>query len=187
MHTEAIIFVLLIATAYVIGKKNISRFVERIGRERNISAARTQYVNTVLNIAFTIIAITASGMIIGVGLKDLSVLLGSMFAVLGVALFAQWSILSNVTASIIVFFFFPYRVGDFVKILDGENSLEGTIKEITLFHVILNTADDSLATYPNSLVFQKAVTIQSSQHKPAPTTLEPEETQQWAKNPLLAA
>ena len=175
MHIEAIVFVVLIVTAYVIGKKNISRLVARIGRERNIAEARTQYVNTVLNIAFTIIAITASGMIIGVGLKDLSVLLGSMFAILGVALFAQWSILSNVTASVIVFFFFPYRVGDSVKILDGENSVEGSIKEITLFHVILINADNSLVTYPNSLVFQKAVTIQSPQSKPKPPATEPEE------------
>lgn len=177
MHIEGIIFVVLIVTAYFIGKKNISRLVARIGRERNIGEARTQYVNTVLNIAFTIIAITASGMIIGVGLKDLTVLLGSMFAILGVALFAQWSILSNVTASVIVFFFFPYRVGDTVKILDGENSVEGIIKEITLFHVILNNADNSLVTYPNSLVFQKAVTIQSSQPKPALPTTETEEAQ----------
>ena len=110
-------------------------------------------------------AFIAVGIFVGIGYKDLGVFFGSIFAVIGVALFAQWSILSNVTASIIVFFFFPYRVGDNVKILDGENSVEGVINEISLFHVILMDVDGLTITYPNALVFQKAVKIQSQPEK----------------------
>ena len=98
------------------------------------------------------------GVITGFGYEDVGLIFTSLFAVLGVALFAQWSILSNVTASVIVFFFFPYHVGDHVRIVDGEDSIEGIIEEITLFHVILKF-EDKIATYPNSLVFQKAVVI----------------------------
>jgi small-conductance mechanosensitive channel len=45
-----------------------------------------------------------------------------------------------------------------VKVIDGENTIEGIILEITLFHVILKFEETHI-TYPNSLVFQKAVVI----------------------------
>ena len=95
-------------------------------------------------------------------MKDFGIFFSSVFAILGVALFAQWSILSNITASILVFFFFPYRVGHRVKILDGENSIEGILDEITLFHVILIDELGNRLTYPNSMAFQKAVIISTN-------------------------
>jgi small-conductance mechanosensitive channel len=84
------------------------------------------------------------------------VFLSSAFAVIGIALFAQWSILSNITASLIIFFAFPYRVGDRIKILDKDDDISGIVDEITLFHVIVRK-DDDLISYPNSLILQKAV------------------------------
>jgi small-conductance mechanosensitive channel len=170
MKIEAIAFVALVIFAYVIGKNNITRLVSRIGRERHIASQRINYVNTVLNLAFTFITVIAAGLIIGSSYDDLGIFFGSIFAFLGVALFAQWSILSNVTSSIIVFFFFPYRVGDYVRILDGENSVAGEIKEISLFHVILISSENTLTTFPNSLVFQRAVIITSNRY-PTPTEI----------------
>lgn len=164
LHFEAIAFTVLIILAYVIGKNNITRLVSRIGQERHIASQRINYVNTVLKLAFTFITVIAAGAIIGSSYEDLGLFFGSIFAFLGVALFAQWSILSNVTSSIIVFFFFPYRVGDYVRILDGENSVAGEIKEISLFHVILISSENTLTTFPNSLVFQRAVVITSNRH-----------------------
>ena len=76
---------------------------------------------------------------------------------MGVALFAQWSILSNITASMIIFFGFPYRVGDRIKILDKDDDMSGIIEEISMFHVILRREDGNIVTYPNTLILQKAV------------------------------
>jgi small-conductance mechanosensitive channel len=74
-----------------------------------------------------------------------------------VALFAQWSILSNITASLLIFFGFPYRVGDWVKICDKDDDITGHIIEISTFHVILQRLNGDIVTYPNSLILQKAV------------------------------
>jgi len=68
--------------------------------------------------------------------------------------------LSNVTASLIIFFFFPYRVGDTVRIFDDKEVLEGKIHEITLFHVLIKNEKREIISFPNSLVFQKAIVIQ---------------------------
>ncbi|VUD42541.1 Small-conductance mechanosensitive channel [Thalassocella blandensis] len=166
--TVEIWFILLgILLAYLIAKNTLKRLIHRIGKERKISRSRIHYVVSVLNFSLAVLAIMVAGGVAGVGYKQFGFFLSSVIAVLGVALFAQWSILSNLTASILVFFFFPYRVGDWVKILDGENTVEGRIHEISLFHVILKSEND-LITFPNALVFQKAVVIQrnkSNSHK----------------------
>lgn len=152
------IALVLTAVCYFFVKSMIKRLVRKIGQEKRIALRRVQYVEFILIGFWTIITLAILGVITGFSYKDVGLIFTSIFAVLGVALFAQWSILSNVTSSVIVFFFFPYHVGDHVKILDGENTIEGVIVEITLFHVILNH-EEKHVTYPNSLVFQKAVVI----------------------------
>jgi small-conductance mechanosensitive channel len=152
------IALLLTAVCYFVVKSMIKRLVQKIGREKRIAVRRVQYVQFILTGFWTIVTLAILGVITGFSYKDVGLIFTSIFAVLGVALFAQWSILSNVTASVIVFFFFPYHVGDHVKVIDGENTIEGIIVEITMFHVILSHAETHI-TYPNSLVFQKAVVI----------------------------
>lgn len=137
-----------------------NQLIDRLGKEKNVVGKRIFYIKRTFESLITLITILFLLSIAGINVDDLGVFLGTVVAVLGVSLFAQWSILSNVTASIVVFFFFPYRVGDHVKILDGENTFEGTIKEIALFHVILSDQNDDTVTFPNSMVFQKAVVIQ---------------------------
>jgi small-conductance mechanosensitive channel len=152
------IALLLTAVSYIFVKAMIKRLVQKIGREKRIALRRVQYVQFILTGFWTIVTLAILGIITGFSYKDVGLIFTSIFAVLGVALFAQWSILSNVTASVIVFFFFPYHVGDHVKVIDGDNTIEGIIVEITMFHVILSHEEKQI-TYPNSLVFQKAVVI----------------------------
>lgn len=153
------IWIIAILVVYLLGNHNIANFVKRIGAERNIIKTRIQYVATFIKALWTLIAVVALAAVTGIDFKDFGFFFSSLFAVIGVALFAQWSILSNVSASVIVFFLFPYRVGDYVRILNGDNSVEGTIEEITLFHVILIDNDKNVVTYPNSMVFQAPVKI----------------------------
>ena len=80
----------------------------------------------------------------------------SVIAIGGVALFAQWSILSNITASVVIFFNYPARIGDHIRILDADNTVEGTIVDIKVFHVLLIYSEKNLINYPNNLFIQKA-------------------------------
>ncbi|MAZ86814.1 MAG: small-conductance mechanosensitive channel [Cellvibrionaceae bacterium] len=139
--------------------------VNRVGAERHIAENRIDYVIKSMQLVWFFVGILAAIALTGSNIKDIGLLVGSSLAFLGVALFAQWSLLSNATASIIVFFFFPYRVGNWVEIIDGDDTVIGKIKEITLFHVIMMDEDGAIVTYPNSLVFQKAVRI--TRKKPA--------------------
>ena len=71
-------------------------------------------------------------------------------------MFAQWSILSNITASLIIFFGFPYRVGDYITVVDKEADISGVIEEISLFHVLIKR-EGQLISYPNTMILQKPV------------------------------
>ncbi|WP_075188265.1 mechanosensitive ion channel family protein [Teredinibacter haidensis] len=158
----AIILIVLI-TFYWLGRKALDQLVQKIATEKRVPPHRSQYIGTTLRIGWLLLAINATAIAIGVNFSDMGFVITSIFAMLGVALFATWSILSNITASVFVFFFFPYRPGDWVKIIDGDNSISGIISEITLFHVILTGEEDGVIhTYPNSMVFQKAVSIRKN-------------------------
>lgn len=134
----------------------VSSWIKRYGDKKEISLLRIRYITKTVNIAllvfFSIVLINLTG----IEYAQISIFLSSVFAVIGVALFAQWSILSNVTASLIIFFSFPYRVGDKIRIIDNEADISGVIEEISLFHVLIRR-EEELITYPNTLILQKGV------------------------------
>ncbi|MDF2178179.1 mechanosensitive ion channel family protein [Aliiglaciecola sp. CAU 1673] len=98
-------------------------------------------------------------LVFGIDYANLMVFLSSTFAVLGVALFAQWSILSNITAGVLIFFNFPYRVGDHIKVINKDFDISGVIEEISTFHVLIKKSDGDLITYPNSMILQVPVIL----------------------------
>lgn len=131
--------------------------IKMLGQKKNVGEVRIGYVIKMLNLGLTGMTVILTCLLLGVGYGQLTVFFSSVFAVIGVALFAQWSILSNITASLIIFFGFPYRVGDWIRICDKDEDIAGHIVEISTFHVILERAQGDIMTYPNSLILQKAV------------------------------
>lgn len=154
-----IVFITSAFLIYLASIALVSKTVSALGDKKSVSVYRVKYITKTLNLVLTALFVTVLFLLLGVEYAQLSVFLSSVFAVIGVALFAQWSILSNITASIIIFFAFPYRVGDRVQVVDKDdkdNSVFGIVEEITLFHVLIRREED-LITYPNSLILQKAV------------------------------
>lgn len=106
-----------------------------------------------------ILAVIALIIIWGVQTKDIFIALSSFTTVVGVAMFAQWSILSNITSGIILFFSFPFKIGDIIRIHDKDFSIEAEIEDIHAFHVYLRTKEGEMITYPNNLLLQKGISI----------------------------
>jgi small-conductance mechanosensitive channel len=141
---------------YIITKL-LNKIIHDVSVRRALGDLRVLYITRLVNIAMVFCCILVMCLLLGLGYSQIWVFFSSMFAVVGIALFAQWSILSNVTASMIIFFGFPYRVNDRIKILDKDYDMNGIIVEISMFHVILRREDGNLITYPNTLILQKAV------------------------------
>lgn len=133
----------------------VKRFAKKLEKVEHRTGLIIKYVD------FTIVfgALFSLILIWGVDFSDVGVVLSSVFAVIGIAFFAQWSILSNVTSGVIMFFTFPYKIGDYIIIHDKDFDYQGTIEDIKGFHVLLKTQDSRLITYPNSLMLQKGVSV----------------------------
>ncbi|ETX09627.1 Small-conductance mechanosensitive channel [Marinomonas ushuaiensis DSM 15871] len=149
--------IILLVVGYVFTSRFLKSFIVLLGHKKSVNEVRVTYVSKMLNLGFTAIFVLLVCLVLGVGYGQLAIFFSSVFAVVGVALFAQWSILSNITASLIIFFSFPYRVGDWVKVVDKDDEILGQILEISTFHVIIQRLSGDVVTYPNSLILQKAV------------------------------
>ncbi|UTZ29658.1 mechanosensitive ion channel family protein [Vibrio campbellii] len=147
----------IILIAYRLLKKIANRAILNLAEAKGVKKARLSFIQRCFNVAFLFLFASLFAIVTGIGYGDVSLFLSSIFAVLGVAFIAQWSILSNITASFLIFFVFPYRVGDRIKVVDKDEDISGEIQEIRMFHVLIKHDNGNLITYPNNLMLQKAV------------------------------
>ena len=129
------------------------------GMKAGISPHRKQRARLLLNTITSIILICLLLVLWGIELRGLLVVGSSMFALLGVALFAGWSLLSNLTSFLILFTQNDCRIGRWVKVVDGANFLEGEITEMGFMNVQLRTLDGDLVLYPNNLFMTRPVIV----------------------------
>ena len=151
--TGVLFLILLITRALIIG------LIRRFSHSEQIIDRRVQLITKLINYVILGCALVGVFVIWGVDVRNLGVILSSIFAVIGVAFFAQWSILSNITSGVIMFFTFPYKIGDRIMIHDKEYEYVGIIEDIKTFHIVLVNDAGQRITYPNSLVLQKGVSI----------------------------
>jgi len=167
----SILIGLTVFLALIVSVRLSTKAIEKVGERKSVSPYRVKYISKTINLTLTIFFFILFATLLGFEYSQLSIFFSSVFAVIGVALFAQWSILSNITASLIIFFGFPYRVGDRIRVLDKDDDITGTIEEITLFHVLIKR-NEELITYPNTLILQKGVIKNPSLEKDRSTFLE---------------
>ncbi len=152
------ITVILLIVVYILRliiKKVVLKFSEYSTKSDNRSKLIIKYFNSLLNILFLIFTI----LFWGVNTTQLFGFIGAAITFIGVALFAQWSVLSNLTAGVIMFFSFPFKIGDRIRIQDKDFPIEAEIDDIKAFHTILITPEGEIISYPNNLFLQKAVVI----------------------------
>ncbi|WP_299432437.1 mechanosensitive ion channel domain-containing protein [uncultured Aquimarina sp.] len=145
-----ILFFLLLITKLAIRKFSVLRSINPNRRK------------LILNLSFLLQYLLAGIILMivwGIDLKEFSVFISSVLAVIGIAFFAQWSILSNLTASIILFFSHPVRIGDRIRVLDKDFDWTGKVIDITGFYVFMTTDQGENITLPTSLVIQKGIQI----------------------------
>jgi small-conductance mechanosensitive channel len=152
----SLIVVLAIFISLGISHQLMAKAIYRLGESKAVSPYRLKYIVKTIGMALLLVHLAVLFAFLGIESSQVAFFLSSVTAVLGVVLFAQWSILSNITASMIIFFGFPYRVGDTIKVVDADEDITGVVEEITLFHVLIKKGENMI-TYPNSLILQKPV------------------------------
>jgi small-conductance mechanosensitive channel len=149
-----VVFVIIIVLRIV-----TTKLVRRYAKSSQTIERRTNLVIKYMHLFINILAIVALTIVWGVQTRDIFIALSSIATVVGVAMFAQWSILSNITAGIILFFSFPFKIGDTIRIHDKDFPIEAEIEDISAFHVYLSTKDGEKIIYPNNLLLQRGISI----------------------------
>jgi len=158
-HASELLGTIITIIALFILKFVVSKAIRKVGSVSDLNTARTRLIIKYITFGLSAIGIVVLIFIWGVNIRELGLIFSSVFAVIGVAIFAQWSILSNVTAGIILYFSFPFKIGDRIQIMDKEIEYQGNyiIEDIRAFHIHLRNDKSELLTYPNNLMLQKAV------------------------------
>ncbi|MFT0715267.1 mechanosensitive ion channel family protein [Flagellimonas lutimaris] len=154
------ILLTIILLAVIIALNSLSkRGIRRFGKTSSIDMNSRKIIFYLSNLLFYLIAFIGISLIWGVDLKDFSVFMSSILAILGVGFVAQWSILSNLTASVILFFNHPLRLGDRIRVMDKDFDWTGKVEDISGFYLFMRTDDGKQITIPTNLVIQKGIEI----------------------------
>ena len=155
---STLVLIMLISVLRVV----VSKLTWKYASINSFNKYRTKMMLKYINIIIYLAAVIMLIIIWGVDPRNILLTLSSVFAIIGVAMFAQWSILSNVTSGIIIFFTMQVRIGDKIEIHDKDFPIIAEIVDIKAFHICLKSMTGGQILYPNSMILQKGVTIHST-------------------------
>ncbi len=152
---ETTIVLLIYIMAFFITKNIINNSLKKAHLQRT----RRKIIIKAIQLFTTIGALILVAGVWGLEQNEIAVFASTLLTALGIAFFAQWSLLSNITSSIILFFNHTLKIGDTVRVLDKDFPIEGEVTDLTYFFVHLKTRDSEIITIPNSLALQKSFAI----------------------------
>lgn len=150
----------IIVVALFLGIRVVSNtLIDRTIIDLVIQKTRTQLIRKSINFILLLVSIAILMVIWGVKQSELAVFVGSILTIVGVAFFAQWSLLSNITSSIILFFGHSVRIGDRISIMETKDyEIRGEVLDIGLFFTKLRLLDsEDEVTLPNNIFIIKTI------------------------------
>ena len=152
-----IIETVIAIVVYIILRAVTNKIIDKTVATSFMQKTRGKIIKKALNLILILLVSTFVLIIWGVDSSELAFFIGSVLTVIGIALFAQWSILSNITSGIILFFNHSVKLDDTINIMDKDYEIEGRVSDIGLFFVILKTKDDEKISIPNNVFVQKMI------------------------------
>lgn len=139
-------FKLLVAIlVFYIGKfiiKKLYNFVLGVMLKNKMEASLTTFVLSLVRmVLYFILIITVIG-IIGIETSSFLALFASAGVAIGMALSGT---LQNFAGGVLILLLKPYKVGDYIE----AQGFSGTVKEIQIFHTVINTVDNKAIIIPN--------------------------------------
>lgn len=128
-----------------IGLKIIKFLIKAIKKSKifnKIEKSLQTFLLSFINTSLKIILFVSVASFIGVPMTSLITIIGSAAVAIGLALQGG---LSNLAGGVMILFFKPFQVGDFVD----THADSGVVTEISLFYTTLRTVDNRVAMLPN--------------------------------------
>ena len=136
--------------------KQINRLVAKILDKRKVEPSVQTFLKSLVKILLNMILAFAVISKLGVETTSFAALMASAGVAIGMALSGN---LSNFAGGLIILVFKPFKVGDYIEGPD----VNGTVKEIQIFHTILSTLDNRMIYVPNGILNNNAITNYSKQ------------------------
>lgn len=137
--------ILMALLVYIVGRfliKLVRNLLEKALVHRKLDPGVRTFMQSMLNIVLNILLIISVIGALGVNTTSFAALLASAGVAIGMALSGN---LQNFAGGLVILVFKPYRVGDFIE----AQGVQGTVREIQIFHTILNTVDNKAVYVPN--------------------------------------
>ena len=145
MGMEAGKSILLAVVVAVVGRyivKFINKLVAGMLERRNVEPTIQTFLKSFVNILLVTLLIITVISTLGVNTTSLAALLASAGLAVGMALSGN---MQNLAGGLILLFFKPYKVGDFIE----AQGVSGIVKAIQIFHTVLTTPDNKVLFIPN--------------------------------------
>lgn len=128
------------AGRYII--KKLYEVTSRVMVNRKVDKSLTTFVLSLVKILLYFILIVTVIGILGIETSSFLALFASAGVAIGMALSGT---LQNFAGGVLILLLKPYRVGDYIE----AQGYAGTVKEIQIFHTVINTADNKAIIIPN--------------------------------------
>lgn len=146
---------------YRIGSRSLRRWVES-GQMHTAMAGRLRVL-----LRLTLFSLTLFAAVAQAGLfQHAWAVVSALATTVAIGFFAVWSVLSNMVCALLILVFRPFRVGDWIELLEGTKPAPaGRIVDMNLLFVsLVDPSDENLEVrIPNSLIFQKVVRRRAAQ------------------------
>lgn len=137
---------ILIAVLILVVGKFVISLVKKMARKflskQDIEPGVRTFLMSMLNILLLILLIVSVVGALGINTTSFAALIASAGVAIGMALSGN---LQNFAGGIVILLFKPYKVGDYVECQD----VSGLVKEIQIFHTVINTFDNRVIYVPN--------------------------------------
>lgn len=149
--------ILVALIVFIVGRyvvKLLNRLFRHMLERGTIDPGVQSFLRSLVNIILLILLVLSVVGALGINTTSLAALLASAGVAIGMALSGN---LQNVAGGIVILLFKPYKVGDYIEVQGNE----GTVKEILLFHTIIQTVDLRTIYIPNGQMSTTVVINQS--------------------------
>ncbi|HEY7672722.1 MAG TPA: mechanosensitive ion channel domain-containing protein [Gammaproteobacteria bacterium] len=134
----------------------LSGWCGRILEKARVDATLTRFLRSLIYMTMLVVVILTAVGALGVPTTNFLAILGAAGLAIGLALKDS---LANFSSGVMLVFFRPFRVGDFVEAA----GVSGTVDSIGIFSTVFKTPDNRVIIVPNALIFGGLITNYSAE------------------------
>jgi len=148
--TNILIAALILFVGFWLAKK-VSKTVITVMKKKKTDESLASFISSIAGMGLKIMVVIVAIGQLGIEMTSFIAILGAAGLAIGMAFSGT---LSNFAGGVMILFFKPFKIGDYVNV-QGE---EGVVKEILIFNTILTTLDNKTIILANGAVANGTIT-----------------------------